>query len=127
MEVKVGKSRTRRYYEDLLERFETEARYINQRSEFDKKKTKITTEFRQAYDMNIINLLELQRNFGRLEKIRFQQNKKMLFSKEELKNIAAASSKIECGEDSVSDNQFKNKDISEESEEKNHNIKYKER
>lgn len=124
MRIRIGKSYIRRYYEDLLERFETEAKYINKKEEFEKRKLKITMELKEAYDLNKISLDNLHIYYKRLEQIRFENEKKR-FSIQELKMIAS-SSKIKNGESGVNDKQDKSIDICEEKEVKINNKSDKE-
>lgn len=125
MDVKVGKSYTRKYYEDLVERFETEAKYLNTKEELEKKRDKILTEIKEAYSQNMINSEHLQKYIIRLEKVRLENEKKQ-FSMEELKIIAGAS-KMDNSESGVSDKQDKNIDMANEKSLAEKNKMFKER
>lgn len=109
----IGKSFTRRYYEDMLERFEAEAKFINSQKELDVRKQELAMKMKEAYELNVISLEHLQKYLKRIEQLKIER--KQQFSIQELKYVASMSG-IKTGDNGTVDSQSRIIDMSSEKE-----------
>lgn len=107
--MEVGKSYTRRYYEDMMERFEAEAKFIAKKEEFEKRQMEITMELKESYSKSHISSQQFYMLLRRLEQVKYDGEKRR-FSKDELKAFTE-NSKRKKGDDGLSDKQDKNIDM----------------
>lgn len=73
--MKQGKSYTRRYWEDLFERFETESKWIDNQKKLNEEKDKIEFELQSAHHSNLLSGDELQKYLQRLREVKLHNER----------------------------------------------------
>lgn len=77
--MKQGKSYTRRYWEDLFERFETESKWIDNQKKLTDEKNKIEMELQSAHHSNSLSGEELQKYLQRLREVKLHEEREKEF------------------------------------------------
>lgn len=118
-----GKSYTRKYYENLMEQFEAEAKYINKMEEFELKERELIEKLKVGTMLGTISAEHLNRYLEKIDVLKQQVEKEQkTFSKQELE-MFVLSSIHKKAESSLKEDNEKLLDMSKSEEQKIKEIK----
>lgn len=118
-----GKSYTRRYYENIMEQFEAEAKYIRKMKEFELKEKELIEKLKVGITLGTISSEHLNKYLEKIAVLKQQvENEQKTFSKQELEMFVLNSINKKA-ESSLKEENEKLLDMSKSEEQKVKEIK----